>query len=201
MVKICPSKSLHGIPRFSFCGISRILFLHLSWSTNFPGALVSPFFQLLLSSELQVWQTYRGISCDPTLCAPLSQRTFTNLYMVLCICWRKPAPPILSLLKHECQLDTILGLVAEGIPFYLLWFYLFAISKAMAWKKQGHLLTNIMGGDLALPHDLLFQCKDTLRHGLAVVCPSTIQSCHVTLKDINPNIPDIWLPLEEQTTV
>ncbi len=67
------------------------------------------------------------------------------------------------------------------IPFYLLWFYLYTISKTMAWKKQGHLLTNIMGRDLTLPVIFYFNpCKDTLRHGLAVVCPSTNQSCHVT---------------------
>jgi hypothetical protein len=75
--------------------------LHSSWSTNFPGALVSPFFQLLLSSKLQVRQTYCGISCDPMLCASLSQRTFTNLYIVVWMCWRKSAPPILSLLKKS----------------------------------------------------------------------------------------------------
>jgi hypothetical protein len=91
-------------------------------------------------------------------------------------------PTNFVLVKKECQLDPILRLVVEGISHFTCFGSIYSpLAKQWREKKQGHLLTNIMGRDLTLPHDLLFQCKDTLRHGLAVVCPSTIQSCHITL--------------------
>ena len=148
---------------FSFYGNSRILFLYSSRPTNFPGALVSPFFNFFFQANSKSDRLIVGSFVIPSL-ARLSLNALSQTYCFVNVL-EEVGPTNFFLVKTWVSIGPNPRIGRRRyIPFYLLWFYLYTISKTKAWKKQGHLLTNIMGRDLTLPVIFYFYpCKDTLR--------------------------------------